>query len=142
MVETIQTTEEVGVCDSHPDDVTAEDITVKIREQSDDTGPVFVDWYSEEVIQQNVQVRGSKRESVGGFALRVVIDQLPVPDTIEGSWKLDVSVRQVREKRAATCPECGSDLHETFTAKTGCSDCDFYPGGSPTVPDSGEKFQW
>ncbi|MDL0140437.1 hypothetical protein PNP85_13080 [Halobacterium salinarum] len=121
-----------GPEDVQPEDITASDLTVMIREVFQNDRPEYVDYLSTVAIRERMSVYSTGEDASVDHGAVVVLTDIPVPTfSTDQTDDIDVTVtvKQVREAEAAVCPGCGADLRGTFTVSSGCADCGFHPDG-------------
>ncbi|WP_302083498.1 hypothetical protein [Salinibaculum rarum] len=115
-------------------EVDIDDISVSITQPFGDSNsqrnrPERTVWLSNEVLRNHVAVHNPGPEMP--YDAVISIAGAPLPDAVDSSEDLSVniSVEQVRQAKAAKCPQCGGDLRETFE-DGGCTVCGFYFDGT------------
>lgn len=116
-----------------PDTIDIEDISVSITQPFGEPNPQGnrpeqTVWLSNDVLREHVAVH--EPEADMSYDAVISIAGAPIPDAVDSSEDLsvDISVEQVRQAEAAKCPQCESDLRETFE-DGGCTTCGFYYDG-------------
>jgi hypothetical protein len=117
----------VQITDIHPDDITVA-VTQPFRPTDDrENRPKVTVWLDNEVIKSHVTIQKPPDEEQSYDAM-LIISGAPVPEDCDSHepLKIDITVDQVQQAKAAECPGCGADLRNTF-GDNGCTECGFYP---------------
>lgn len=110
-----------------PAEISIEDVSITVKKCSGTIEQVV--WLSKDVLNEHLQILPPDSDAKSDYDAVIMLAQAPVPDSFGEAkpteLKVDISVEQVRQAEAATCPGCGKDLRESFDKY--CTVCGWCP---------------